>query len=110
MTAVWREHLVVGLGLVHGLVVDGEQLLAAQEVVDGARAAAAGGDGLDGRPGAARGGVAAGEHALAAGGLRCALSMTIWLLLDLDAPGALGEVVDHALAGGEDRRCRRRAR
>ena len=47
------------------------------------------------------GGVAAGEHALAAGLLGLLVDHDL-VLGDLEALGALGEVVDHALAGGED--------
>ena len=60
-----------------------------------------GGDGLDGRPGGAGRGVAAGEHALLAGAERGLVGEDL-ALLDLDALGALEEVLDHALADGED--------
>ena len=101
MTAVCSSTVVLGLGLVHDVVLDGEEVLAAQEVVDAARGAAAGGDGLDGRPRGAGRGVAAGEHALLAGAERGLVGEDL-ALLDLDALGALEEVVDHALADGED--------
>ena len=91
------------LDLVALVVPYGEQLLAAQEVVDRAGAAAAGGDGLDGRPGAHRGRVAAGEHAVAARSSSCRGSTAIWPCLDGHAVARRrSEVVDDGLADGED--------
>ena len=79
----------------------GHELLAAQEVVDGAGAAAAGGDRLDRRPGAHRGGVAAGEDAGAAGHHGVGVHLDL-AALDGDVVGAGEEVVDDRLADGED--------
>src|SRR5664280_1126523 len=95
------EHVVLGLSLVHRVALDGEEVLAAQEVVDAARRATPRGDGLDGRPRGAGRGVAAGEHALLAGAERGLVGEDL-ALLDLDALAALEEVLDHALADGED--------
>ena len=101
MTAVLASTSSSGLASSIESSCDGEEVLAAQEVVDAARRAAPGGDGLDGRPGGAGGGVAAGEHALLAGAQRGLVGEDL-ALLDGDALGALEEVVDHALADGED--------
>ena len=93
-----RDLDLVGLAVPHG-----DELLAAQEVVDGAGAAAAGGDRLDRRPGAHRGRVAAGEHAGAAGHHRVGVDLDL-AALDGDVVGAGEEVVDDRLADGEDHR------
>ena len=80
----------------------GEEVLAAQEVVDAARARG----GRRRRPRwPSRGRVAAASPPANTPFLpvpSVALSVRIWPLLDLEALGALGEVVDHALADGED--------
>ena len=95
------EDGVFGLGLGQLVVLYGEEVLAAQEVVDAARGAAARGDGLDGRPRAGSRAVAAGEHALGAGAEGGLVGEDL-AALDGDALGAFDEVLDHALADGED--------
>src|SRR5665648_787235 len=85
------------------VVPDRQQALAAQVIVDGGGAPAAGGHGLDGGVEAHRGRVAAGEDAL----VRCHHGVAVdadLALLELEALTALGEVVHERLADGEDDR------
>src|SRR5450756_3057858 len=80
-----------------------DRALAAQVIVDGGGAPAAGGHGLDGGVEAHRGRVAAGEDAL----MRCHHGVAVdadLALLELKALTALGEVVHERLADGADDR------